>query len=72
MRFKGVSEIIKSGNEFEKIISNYKTNGIESKINSVIKIYVEKASQITSPSYDLGHSEEEIKSKWKKYYLSKV
>jgi len=69
-RFKGVSEIIKSGNEFEKIISNYKTNGIESKINAVIKINVEKASEITSPSYDLGHSEEEIKSKWKKYYLS--
>jgi predicted pyridoxine 5'-phosphate oxidase superfamily flavin-nucleotide-binding protein len=68
-RFKGTSNILLSGKEFEKILLMYKDNGIESKINAIVKIHVDFFNEITSPSYDLGHTEEELKSKWKKYYL---
>ena len=67
-RFKGTGKIISSGDEFNKIISYYKTSGVKSSIKSVILVKIEKLSEVFSPLYDLGHTEEELKTKWKKYY----
>ena len=67
-RFKGTAEIISSGDKFNKIISYYKTSGVKSIIKSIILVKIEKLSEIFSPLYDLGHTEEELKTKWKKYY----
>ena len=69
-RFKGIAEIITSGDKFDEIISYYKTTGVKSSIKSIILVKVEKLSQVFSPLYDLGHTEEELKTKWKKYYES--
>jgi len=69
-RFKGVSTIISSGTEFDKIISHYKDKGIKSKINKVVQIKVTNVNHISSPLYDLGYSEDDIKKRWKQYYLS--
>jgi len=69
-RFKGTAKIISEGEEFTKIISHYKTQGIKSKINSIVSVKVESMHKVTSPVYDLGYSEEEIIAKWKKHYLS--
>jgi uncharacterized protein len=69
-RFKGVAKIISEGEEFDKIILHYKTQGIKSEINSIVSVKVESMHKVTSPLYDLGYSEEEIISKWKKHYLS--
>ena len=67
-RFKGIAEIISSGDKFDKIISYYKTSGVKSSIKSVVLVKIEKLSEIFSPLYDLGHTEQELKAKWKKYY----
>jgi len=69
-RFKGVATILSSGTEYDKIISHYMDKGIKSKINKVVQIKVTVVNQITSPLYDLGYSEEDIKKRWKKHYLS--
>ena len=69
-RFKGVAKIISEGEEFDKIILHYKTQGIKSEIISIVSVKVEAMHEVTSPLYDLGYSEEEIISKWKKHYLS--
>jgi predicted pyridoxine 5'-phosphate oxidase superfamily flavin-nucleotide-binding protein len=69
-RFKGTSTIISSGTEHDKIISHYMGKGIKSKINKIVQIKVTSINQITSPLYDLGYSEDEIKKRWKEYYLS--
>ena len=69
-RFKGVSTIISSGTEFDKIIIHYMDKGIKSKINKIVLIKVTSTNQITSPLYDLGYSEEDIKKRWKKHYLA--
>ena len=69
-RFKGTAEIISSGDKFNKIISYYKTSGVKSLIKSVILVKVEKLSEVFSPLYDLGHTEKELRTKWKKYYES--
>jgi len=69
-RFKGRSTILRDGEEFSKMIEHYKESGIKSKINAIVKIKVDSVKEITSPLYDLGFSEEEIREKWKRHYLS--
>ena len=67
-RFKGIAEIISSGKKFNEIISYYKESGVKSSIKSIILVKIEKISEILSPLYDLGYTDEELKTKWKKYY----
>ncbi len=69
-RFKGVATILSSGTEYDKIISHYMDKGIKSKINKVVQIKVTVVNEITSPLYDLGYSEEDIKKRWTQHYLS--
>ncbi len=70
-RFKGTGTILSSGQEYDKIISYYGNIGIKSKIGRVVLIKVSSVNNVTSPLYDLGYTEEEIKKRWKKYYLSR-
>ena len=67
-RFKGECKIINEGPEFDKILDYYINAGIKSKINSVVIVDVESMSEVTSPSYDLSVTKDELISKWKKYY----
>ena len=67
-RFKGIAEIISTGDKFDKIISHYKETGVKSPIETIIAVKIEKLSEVLSPLYDLGYTEEELKAKWKKHY----
>jgi len=67
-RFKGVAEIISTGDKFDKIVSHYKEIGVKSSIENIIAVKIEKLSEVFSPLYDLGYTEEELKAKWKKHY----
>ena len=67
-RFKGIAEIISTGDKFDKIISHYKETGVKSSIETIITVKIEKLSEVLSPLYDLGYTEEELKAKWKKHY----
>ena len=67
-RFKGIAEIISTGDKFDKIISYYKETGVKSSIKTIIVVKIEKLSEILSPLYDLGYTEQELKAKWKKHY----
>ena len=70
-RFKGTGNILSSGQEYDKIISYYNNVGIKSKIGRVFLIKVSSVKNVTSPLYDLGYTEEEIKKRWKEYHLSR-
>ena len=67
-RFKGTTEILREGDEFSKIVSYYKDNGIKSEIMAVVKVKLDDIREVTSPLYDLGLTQDEIKDKWKKLY----
>lgn len=69
-RFKGTGTILSSGEEYDKIISHYNNIGIKSKIGRVVLIKVDSINDVTSPLYDLGYTEDEIKKRWKNHYLS--
>ena len=66
--FKGKGRVVSTGDTFEEILKYYRTKGIKSKINSVVLVAVSDILEVTSPLYDLGISEQEIRSKWKKHF----
>jgi hypothetical protein len=68
--FEGTARIIEDGTIYEEILNYYRTNGIKSPINSIVLVDVSNVSEVTSPLYDMGISEEEIKSKWQKHFAN--
>ena len=69
-RFKGITKIISDGEEYNKIILSYRQNGIQTTIKSFVIVNVKQILEVTSPLYDVGYTEEELRIKWKKYYSS--
>jgi hypothetical protein len=68
-RFKGLGRIIKNGAIYEAILNHYRTSGIKSPIGAIVLVEISEILEVTSPLYDLGFSEEQIKEKWKKTFL---
>ncbi len=66
--FSGTAKIIKDTPLCDDILTHYRNNGIQSPINSIVIVDVSSVSTVTSPLYDLGKTEDEIKLKWKKYF----
>lgn len=64
--FVGIAKIITTGDVFHKILEFYRQKGIKSPINSIIQVNISNVTKVTSPLYDLGVSETEIKSKWQR------
>ena len=69
-RFKGMAKIISDGEEYNKILLSYKQNGVKTTIKSIVIVNVKQILEVTSPLYDIGYTEEELRIKWKKYYSS--
>ena len=69
-RFKGMAKIISDGEEYNKILLFYKQNGIQTTIKSIVIVNVKQILEVTSPLYDVGYTEKELRIKWKKYYSS--
>jgi predicted pyridoxine 5'-phosphate oxidase superfamily flavin-nucleotide-binding protein len=66
--FKGVARILNDGQIYDEILEFYKNMGIKSTIHEIILVNISDVTAVTSPLYDMGISEQEIKSKWKKYF----
>ena len=66
--FSGTAKIIKNTPLYDEILTHYQNNGIKSPINSIVMVSVSSISAVTSPLYDLGKTQDEIKLKWKKYF----
>ena len=66
--FIGTAKIIENTPLYVEILNHYRTNGIKSPINSIVIVDVSSVSEVTSPLYDLGQTEEEIKLKWKLFF----
>ena len=68
--FQGKARILEEGNEYQEILNHYRQNGIKSPINAIVLVDVSSVSDVISPLYDLGISENEIKSKWQKHFAN--
>jgi hypothetical protein len=70
-RFKGVASILESGALYDKAIAFYKERGsLVSAIREVVMVRVQSAQPIDSPAYDLGHTEDEVRARWERYFQS--
>ena len=68
--FQGKASIVEDEFVYAKILNHYRQNGVKSKINSIVLVAVSNVSDVTSPLYDVGISEEEIRSKWQKHFAN--
>jgi len=69
-RFKGTAEVFSEGEIFDKVIGSYGEAAKKYKINNIVLIKVERVIPITSPVYDTGISEEEVKDMYIDYWNS--
>lgn len=67
-RIKGQGTIIKNGKMYDEIINHYRKSGIKSPIGAIVLVEPNQILEVTSPLYDLGFSENEMKTRWKKYF----
>jgi predicted pyridoxine 5'-phosphate oxidase superfamily flavin-nucleotide-binding protein len=68
-RIKGKASIIQNGKTYEAILNHYKEKGIKSPIGAIVLVEPGEILEVISPLYDLDISEQEMKTKWKKYFL---
>ena len=68
--FEGKASIVSDSILFDELLHHYRNKGIKSQIRSIVLVDVTSVSEVTSPLYDMGISEDEIKSKWKKHFAN--
>jgi uncharacterized protein len=70
-RFKGPAQVLTEGDLYEQIIAFYEQRGTQrQRIRSVVLVTVARARPLTSPVYDLGAGEDEVRQQWRSYYDS--
>jgi len=71
-RFKGKARLVeRRTDEFETLIPRFAQYGaLVAKINRIIVLEIAKASPITSPAYDVGSTEPELRAHWRAYFES--
>src|SRR5262245_9072157 len=70
-RFKGIASILDSGALYEQAIAFYRARGSQVQmIREVVLIRVESAHPIDSPAYDLGLTEDDVRSRWERHFQS--
>jgi predicted pyridoxine 5'-phosphate oxidase superfamily flavin-nucleotide-binding protein len=67
-RFKGTARPLDAGPEFEAGIAFFRARGVTSPIRHVVLIHVTRALPVTSPAYDAGATEAQIRARWTSFY----
>jgi hypothetical protein len=63
-RFKGRARILVGGPTFDAIAAAYRDRGVRSEFEHLVIVNVERALPVTSPAYDTGASEAEVRRAW--------
>lgn len=69
-RFKGTATVVTEGEILRAGLEFYQRRGVTNPIRGVVLIHVERALPLTSPAYDQGASEDEVRSRWRHYWES--
>ena len=68
-RFKGRGTVHRSDDVFQRGRQMYRDKGGTSEIRAVVLIRVDRALPLISPAYDRGETEEQVKDRWRRYWL---
>ena len=67
-RFKGTATVLEAGARYKEVTAFFTARGVSNRIREVVVIKVEHALPVTSPAYDLGLSEAEIRARWESHH----
>jgi predicted pyridoxine 5'-phosphate oxidase superfamily flavin-nucleotide-binding protein len=65
-RFKGRAEILTDGPRYDEIMSVFKEMGLNTMIDDIVLMRVDRAEPLISPAYDRGAREDEVEREWAK------
>lgn len=66
--FAGTARASSGGADYEAAARAYSAMGVRSRVRAVAIVDVESVSEVTSPLYDTGMSEAEIRESWARRY----
>jgi predicted pyridoxine 5'-phosphate oxidase superfamily flavin-nucleotide-binding protein len=67
-RFKGRGVVHRCDEVFQRACQMYRNKGLTIEIRAVVLIHVERALPLSSPAYDRGETEEQVKNRWRRYW----
>jgi len=67
-RFKGTGTVLTEGTLFEEALAFYRGRGVANEIRAVVLVKVGSAETLTSPAYDHGATEQEVRERWERHY----
>lgn len=69
-RFKGTAAVVTEGPRFEQGLAFFepRVERARDRVQSIVFIAVSRARPLTSPAYDLGHTESDVKAQWWAHY----
>ena len=67
-RFKGTAEVHADGPVFDQVVATRRANGLRNVVRTVVLVKVDRALPITSPDYDSGTPESDIRARWRQYW----
>jgi predicted pyridoxine 5'-phosphate oxidase superfamily flavin-nucleotide-binding protein len=67
-RFKGTATLVENGPVFDEIAKSRRDRGLTPGMKTVVIIRVERALEITSPDYDRGVDEDDVRGRWRSYW----
>jgi uncharacterized protein len=64
-RFTGAAQVLRAGDQYWKILEQYKAEGAEiRRVRAIVLIDVQSAVPLVSPCYAAGLSEDEVRALW--------
>ena len=67
-RFKGKAAVVEAGARYDEGKAFFAARGVSNPIRELIVVTVEQALPVTSPAYDLGLSEAEVRARWESHF----
>jgi hypothetical protein len=74
-RFKGTGTVHTDDEVVERALTLYETLGFgdyRSRIRGVVLVKVERAIEVTSPAYDLGRTEDEVRAEYAERFRAMI
>jgi predicted pyridoxine 5'-phosphate oxidase superfamily flavin-nucleotide-binding protein len=69
-RFKGTADVLTEGPVYEQALALREKSGASSPVRAFVLVCVERALAVTSPVYDLGARERDVRDQWRAYWRS--
>jgi predicted pyridoxine 5'-phosphate oxidase superfamily flavin-nucleotide-binding protein len=68
-RFTGTSKVLRSGDQYWKVLEHYKDEGADiRRVRAIVLIQVSAVSPVISPCYLTGLTEDEVRALWAEWH----